>query len=110
VTAAGFSYERQRDAMPGYRYGIREQIIVQTWPTLPPMELSDSLPTEKAASYHWYRESALPQMGQGSPALPDAWFAWGKHRGVTQIVYSEQCLSPDFCLKLQRWPLLEEAN
>jgi len=25
-------------------------------------------------------------------------------------VYSEQCIAPDFCLKLQPWPLLEEAK
>ena len=49
----------------------------------------------------------LAQAGQLEPALPDAWFAWGKHLGVNQIVYSEQCITPDFCLKLQRWPLLE---
>jgi hypothetical protein len=116
VTVAGTSYERQRDAMPGYRYGIREQIRVQAWPalhTLPPLELPASLPAEKAAGYRWYRESVLPQPGQATlstVALPGAWFAWGKHRGVSQIVYSEQCLSPEFCLKLQRWPLLEEAN
>jgi hypothetical protein len=113
VTVAGIAYERQHDGMPGYRYGIREQIKVQAWPSLPPLELATSLPADKAASYRWYRESVLPQPGQASlstVSLPDAWFAWGKHRGVSQIVYSEQCLAPDFCLKLQRWPLLEEAN
>jgi hypothetical protein len=26
------------------------------------------------------------------------------------IVYSEQCLSPNLCLKMQRWPVLEAAQ
>ena len=108
VSEGGASFTRQHDVMPGYRFGIREQMKVHTWPGLPSVALPDTLPAEKAASYRWYRESVLPLPGQ--TALPDAWFAWGKHRGVNQIVYSEQCLSPDFCLKLQRWPLLEEAN
>ena len=110
VTEAGFIFERKHDAMPGYRFGIREQMKVQAWPALPPVDLPVSLPADKAAGYRWYRETVLPQAGQFEPALPDAWFAWGKHRGVNQIVYSEQCMTPDFCLKLQRWPLLEEAN
>jgi hypothetical protein len=110
VTVAGMSYERQRDAMPGYRYGTREQMKVQALPASPTVELPASLPADKASGYRWYRESVLPQPGQAIPPLPDAWFAWGKHRGVNQIVYSEQCLSPEFCLKLQRWPLLEVAN
>jgi hypothetical protein len=110
VSGAGTSYTRQRDVMPGYRFGIREQVKVQAWPALPFVELPDTLPAAKAASYRWYRESTLLQQGQTTPALPEAWFAWGKHRGVNQIVYSEQCLSPDFCMKLQRWPLMEEAN
>jgi hypothetical protein len=110
VTQQGTSFTRQRDVMPGYRFGIREQIKVQAWSALPPVELPVSLPADKAASYHWYRESMQPQTGQITPLLPDAWFAWGRHRGVEQIVYTEQCMSSDFCLKLQRWPLLEEAN
>jgi hypothetical protein len=110
VTQAGTTFTRQRDAMPGYRFGIREQIKVQALSALPPVALPVSLPTDKAANYRWYRESVQPQTGQTTPLLPDAWFAWGKHRGVEQIVYSEQCMSPDFCLKLQRWPLLEEAD
>jgi hypothetical protein len=110
VSPAGTGFTRQRDTMPGYRFGIREQMHVRAWPALPPIEIPATLPTAKAASYRWYRESVLPQPGQTTAALPDAWYAWGKHRGVNQIVYSEQCLSPDFCLKLQHWPLLEEAN
>jgi hypothetical protein len=110
VSEAGARFTRQRDAMPGYRFGITEQMNLRAWPALPPVELPSTLPADKATSYRWFRESVLPIAGEVAPALPDAWFAWGRHRGVDQIVYSEQCLSADFCLQLQRWPLLEEAK
>lgn len=110
VPAEGATYSRQRDTMPGYRFGITEQMQLRAWPGLPPVKLPDSLPRAKAQTYQWYRESAAVVQGQEGVALPDAWFAWGKHRGIETIVYSEQCLAPDFCLKLQRWPLLEEAK
>jgi hypothetical protein len=110
VTVSGVTYERQRDAMPGYHYGIREHISLQAWPGLPPLELAATLPASIAVGYQWYRESARPLEGQIETKLPDAWYGWGRHRGVNQIVYSEQCLAADFCLKLQRWPQMEESN
>jgi hypothetical protein len=110
VPAQGTTFIRKRDAMPGYRFGITEQLQLTTWQGLPPIQLPASLPLSKAQAYRWFRESASELQGQGAPALPDAWFAWGTNRGIETIVYSEQCLAPDFCLKLQRWPLLEEAK
>ena len=107
VTEQGSGFVRQRDAMPGYHFGIREQMQLVAWQGLPPIALPDALPSAKATTYQWYRESAAA--GTGDAALPDAWFAWGKHLGEHMVVYSQQCLAPDFCLKLQRWPLLEEA-
>jgi hypothetical protein len=110
VTDSGVTYERQRDAMPGYRYGLREHINLKAWPSLPPIKLSTTVPAHIAVGYQWYRESAQLLVGQVETNLPDAWYGWGRHRGVNQIVYSEQCLAPDFCLTLQRWPQLEESN
>jgi hypothetical protein len=110
VPAQGATFVRQHDAMPGYRFGITEQVQLKPWQGLPPVELTDTLPKAKAMQYKWFRESATVVSGQGGAALPDAWFAWGMHRGEPSIVYSQQCLAPDFCLKLQPWPLLEEAQ
>jgi hypothetical protein len=110
VPAQGVSFVRQHDEMPGYRFGIAEQIQLTPWQGLPPVELPDTLPAAKAKEYQWYRETASVLQGQGGAVLPVAWFAWGMHRGAESIVYSEQCLAPDFCLQLQRWPLLEEAK
>jgi Group 4 capsule polysaccharide lipoprotein gfcB, YjbF len=94
VPAQGVAYTRYRDQMPGYRYGIAEQLHLA--PTLAP-----TLAPATAQGYQWFVERSAG--GQ----LPDAWFAWGRHRGAWDVVYSHQCLSPDFCLRLQRWPVKE---
>lgn len=107
VGPQGVSYERQHDEMPGYRFGIRERVQLSAWQGLPPLDLPDTLPLATAQGYQWFREAATPLNGQGAAALPDAWFALGQRGGKPAIVYSEQCLAPDFCMKLQRWPLVE---
>ena len=110
VSPQGASYVRQHDEMPGYRFGIKERVQLSTWQGLPPLELPDTLPLATAQGYQWFRESATPTDGQDTKALPDAWFALGQRGGKPAVVYSEQCLAPDFCLKLQRWPLVEDTK
>ena len=100
-------YIRHRDEMPGYRFSIKEQLAVNAWHGLPPIPLSDTLPLAKARGYQWFRESAKPLAGRSGVELPDSWFALGDYNGESKIVYSQQCLAPDFCLTLQRWPLWE---
>jgi len=110
VAAQGVDYVRERDELQAYRFGHTEQVHLSEWQGLPPIDLPFTLPRPKAAEYRWFRESVISASGAGGPTMPDAWFAWGRHRGVETIVYSEQCIAPDFCLKLQPWPLLEEAK
>jgi hypothetical protein len=69
--------------------------------------LPTALPLDIANTYRWFQQDARTTVGD---ALPSAWFAWGQHRGMQTIVYSEQCLSPSLCLKMQRWPVLEAAQ
>ena len=109
ITAQGMRFERQRDAMPGYRYGISEQMQVSRTEAMPSIGLMPSLSLATAQRYQWFHETSTSTNG-GLPGLPDAWFAWGKHRGQYDVVYSEQCLAPDFCLRLQRWPVTEEVR
>ena len=110
VTEQCVDYVRERDELQGYRFGHTEQVHLVQWQGLPPIDLPSTLPLPKAAEYRWFRESVIFASGAGGPTMPDAWFAWGRHRGAETIVYSEQCIAPDFCLKLQPWPLLEEAK
>jgi Group 4 capsule polysaccharide lipoprotein gfcB, YjbF len=105
----GMSFVRRRDEMPGYRYGIADQVMVRPYVGIPQIELPRSLSADKAATYRWFREDAVQTSGQKGPALPAAWFAWGMHRGTYGIVYSEQCVAPEICIRIQPWPVMDEA-
>jgi len=102
----GATYQRRRDEMPGHHYGITEQVMLQPWQGMPPIHLPISLSEGQARTYVWFRESTLKTTAE---SLPPAWFAWGVRNGISTVVYSEQCLSSNFCLKLQRWPVQEGA-
>lgn len=106
VPPQGLVYTRLRDEMPGHHATISDQLEAKPWPGLPPLVLPATLPLESATSYRWFREAALSSSGQ---PLPPAWFAWGLRGGSPTVVYSEQCLSASFCLKLQSWPIQESA-
>lgn len=99
-------FSRVRNVMPGHRFAIAERVQVEPWLGVPPISFSKTLLAEQARSYRWFRETARVANAQ---ALPPSWFAWGQHRGQATIVYSEQCLAVNFCLRLQRWPVQEGA-
>lgn len=107
VAAQGATYQRLRDEMPGHRYGITDDVEIKSWDGTPPIALPRSLPAEQARTYQWFRETTLKSTAS---LLPPAWFARGQHQGQTTVVYSEQCLSVTFCLRLQRWPLQAGAS
>jgi hypothetical protein len=108
VLPQGGIYQRLRDEMPGHRYAITDQIELKPWVGTPPIALPVALAGEQASTrYRWFSEATLSS--RGSP-LPPSWFAWGLHRGQPAVVYSEQCLSATFCLKLQRWPVQESSS
>ena len=106
ITPNGATYQRSRDEMPGHHDGITDRVEIKSWDGMPPIVLPHSLPAEQARTYQWFRETTLSST---APPLPPAWFAWGQHQGQATVVYSEQCLSRTFCLRLQRWPLQAKA-
>jgi hypothetical protein len=89
--------------MPAHRYGIAERVAVTPVPAGPPTSVSVTLPSAQARGANWFREDV--QGSSGEDALPSAWFAWSNYQGQPDVVYSQQCLSPTFCLQLMRWPL-----
>ena len=106
VPLQGSVYQRLRDEMPGYRYAIADRVELTPWVGLPPITLSATLRGQPGDAYRWFRETTFSTT---AASLPPAWFAWGTHRGQPTVVYSEQCLSATFCLKLQRWPAQENV-
>jgi Group 4 capsule polysaccharide lipoprotein gfcB, YjbF len=107
VPKDGVSFQRERDQMPGYAFGLLDGLKVTPLGMAPVEHLPASLPLPVARTYQWFREESNAAAGN---SLPAAWYARGLHRGMQTIVYSEQCLSPSLCLKMQRWPVLEATQ
>ena len=110
VAQGGASFTRVHDELPSYRFGIVDQVAVMPVPGFNegslPFTLPASLPRAGVVAYHWFRESVA---SGPSAALPDSWFAVGQYLGQTAVVYSRQCLRPDYCMHLQRWPVQEAS-
>lgn len=85
-------FDRIRDMSPGYRYGIKEKMLIRT--IAPPKD--SQLELIPASSLTWFEETV-----QGAAEGDPAYYAVGKD-GI--VVYAQQCLSSDFCFSWQRWP------
>ncbi|AIO69564.1 YjbF family lipoprotein [Burkholderia oklahomensis] len=90
------TFERRRDVMPGYAYGLTDTLTVV------------SIPTPSGTAYRgkpdpdlrWFVESST-----GPAALPPARYAVKTVGRAATVVYGEQCLDKTFCISWQRWPV-----
>lgn len=94
-------YQRVRDQMPGYQYQVSDTVFIKPLQNIPSIDLPGHNLQKHASHFRWFEETS-------NANLPNSYYAWGVHRGQYTVVYSEQCLSVGFCLKLQRWPVQEE--
>lgn len=105
VAAAGVSqpFVRVRDVMPGYRSGIRDELVLKV---VPPPSRSE-LQRLDSTALTWFeqteRRTAWRLPGTADEALPPARYAVDLSGKDPTVVYSEQCLAPDFCFTWQRW-------
>jgi hypothetical protein len=90
-------YARERDLMPGYRFGVRDELVRTA--IAPPKD--SALSSTAAASLQWYEERSVSRPANLS--LPTARFAVSAASGAPQVVYSEQCISSDLCMSFERW-------
>lgn len=86
-----FSWKRQLDVMPGYRFGVQE--TVQTRTVAEPARLPDGVPARAL----WVAEEVRGKKANGLPWVYAQRFALVNER----VVYSEQCLAPALCLALR---------
>lgn len=98
------SQVRIRDVMPGYRAGIRDELRLRVIPA-PARSALQRLDPQVLT---WFEETVQPPpgvlfAGRGADTLPPAKYAVDLSEGKASVVYSEQCLSPDFCFTWQRW-------
>lgn len=91
------NYTRLRDLMPGYRFGIRDDIV--RTPISPPQ--NTALAGANSASLRWYEERSVSR--PSATSLPAARFGLSLSSEKPQVVYSEQCLSSDLCMSFEQW-------
>ena len=101
-------WERTRDLMPGYRFGIRDELVLRSIP--PPAKSALRQVDPHTLTWFEERSDSNPAALQGA-ALPPARYAVSLSQGSETVVYAEQCLAPDLCLTWQSWSSeLQEAN
>ena len=91
------AYQRERDMMPGYRFGIRDDIALA--PIAAPGHTA--LAGTAASSLRWYEERSVSRPSVAS--LPPARFGVSHAGGTPRVVYSEQCISNDLCMSFEQW-------
>lgn len=97
-------YQRVRDEMPGYKFGIQEnlRLLKVNWPS------NSRLHGIPANALVWFEESLvltnIPHAQLGSSALPTARYAIGYKNSNQTVMYAEQCLATDQCISWQPWP------
>lgn len=103
-TKGSFAYRRERDEMPGYRFGIVDTLSLRRI-TAPRDSLLVGLPPRDLL---WFEETlvASTQLLPESPkaSRPSARYAV-RAKNPDQVVYADQCLSDSLCLAWQRWPV-----
>lgn len=92
-----YEFERVRDLMPGYRYGVRDRLRLQ--PTAPPRR--SALVAIAPESLAWFEEVMVATVG--GEMLPPARYAVALPGGEGRVIYGEQCLSEKLCIAWQRW-------
>ncbi|HLA36045.1 MAG TPA: YjbF family lipoprotein [Rhodocyclaceae bacterium] len=97
---ADFDYEyiRERDVMPGYRFGLRERVAVRRVP--PQMQTLSTTHGDIQGDLLWFEETVAPNPDR----LPPARIALRRHGSAYEAIYGEQCLAAELCFTWQKWP------
>lgn len=90
-------YVRERDVMPGYRFGITDEVTRVSIPAPSDTAIAGIDPT----SLQWYEERSASRPATGS--LPVARFGISNKTGTPVVIYSEQCISNNLCMSFERW-------
>ena len=88
-----FRWERGRDVMPGYRYGVHDKLVLSVIPAPASSGLIGIDPKQLV----WFEERT--EAPTEEPLPPSRYAVQGD-----RVVYGEQCVSRESCFKWQRWP------
>jgi hypothetical protein len=98
-------FVRVRDVMPGYRYSVQETVVLRR--TEPPKgEATRAVaPESERMRWVWFSEETIQTTPLAAPvyrtALPRSVFAVDLQSPKQPLRWSEQCLSPTFCLRME---------
>jgi hypothetical protein len=90
---------RTRDEMPNYRYGVQDSIVTRAL-TAPPnldSKAKEIAPTS-SESVRWVQDQIETTAANGNRWAFQQLFALEQNR----VVYSEQCVSSTFCLRIRK--------
>lgn len=103
ATPHAVEWTRTRDVMPGYRYGIEDRLALRRIET----PRSTRLASIDPAQLTWFEERVVRT---DADPLPAAIYGVDLRDGREEVVYGEQCLSPDLCFTWQNWPVRGTAD
>jgi hypothetical protein len=110
ATSAPTRWIRIRDVMPGYRYGIRDQLALQQSP--PPAR--SALQVLNPQNLAWFEERIEPALGESpgteADSLAVARYAVNVAGNAEIVAYGEQCLASNLCFSWQRWPVVVQSG
>ena len=106
-----FRWTRRRDVMPGYRFGVTDELVLR----IVAAPAHSALQGVDPQRLTWFEESieSGKEVGRQSllgggleiaNALPLARYAVDLSGAQETVVYAEQCLAGDLCFTWQRWP------
>lgn len=99
------AFVRVRDVMPGYRSGVRDELTLAR--IAPPAK--SALRVVDPQTLTWFEEHMSARAARHD-ALPPVRYALDLAGGEPAVIYSEQCLAPDFCFTWQRWSSATQAS
>ncbi|MGH8673837.1 MAG: YjbF family lipoprotein [Burkholderiales bacterium] len=99
TSGKSLQWVRTRDVMPGYRYGVRDSLVLSV--TVPPSK--SAVQGLDAQQLTWFEER-FADSGLTKTKLPPARYAVQFADGQETVVYGEQCIAPQTCFTWQRWP------
>lgn len=97
------TWKRQLDIMPGYRYGQIDHIASQTLPTPRSSAKQFLALASKPQQLRWFSDYIISRDETGQPWIFEQVFAIesGVDHPDGRWIYSEQCVSPQMCMKLR---------
>lgn len=96
------TWQRRHDEMPGYRYGVIDEIEshrVHAGPVGVP-----DLNVVPGQTLVWVREEVRSTLVDGSAWTHDQWFALAGQADRWQVLWSRQCVAPEWCFEIQPLP------